>query len=225
MRKSEPFSKYAAAVAQEGVSGQGAVLLRNAIVMSNLGLVRQVAHRYKKTCSIPYPDLEQVGCIGLIKAVEGYDESPGNAFSSYAIAKIRGEILHHIRDKTTWFSGVRKITEVKRSVATADQLRDISRVSVLASTDKVIGYSGGGSAITLGETIRDERGSFHEDRDAINDCLGALSSKERSLIIDCFYGDLTLAALAKKYRCRTLGAVANRKYRALQRLRQLGTNY
>jgi RNA polymerase sigma-B factor len=73
--------------------------LRNQLVESNAGLVRQVAHRVSNQCAEPYEDLEQIGYIGLIRAIERFDPQQGCAFSSFAIPYIRGEMLHYLRDK------------------------------------------------------------------------------------------------------------------------------
>ncbi|EAZ89874.1 sigma factor SigF [Crocosphaera chwakensis CCY0110] len=73
--------------------------LRNRLVERNLGLVRQVAHRISRQCSEPYEDLEQIGYLGLIRAIERFDPQQGCAFSSFAIPYIRGEMLHYLRDK------------------------------------------------------------------------------------------------------------------------------
>lgn len=73
--------------------------LRNQLVERNLGLVRQVAHRISRQCSEPYEDLEQIGYLGLIRAIERFDPQQGCAFSSFAIPYIRGEMLHYLRDK------------------------------------------------------------------------------------------------------------------------------
>ena len=43
-------------------------------------------------------DLFQLGSIGLLKAIEGYDEGLGHAFSTYAVPKIMGEIRRFLRD-------------------------------------------------------------------------------------------------------------------------------
>ena len=73
--------------------------LRNQLVKINAGLVRKVAHQISKQCTEPYEDLEQIGYIGLIQAVERFDPRQGYAFSSFAVPYIRGEILHFLRDK------------------------------------------------------------------------------------------------------------------------------
>ncbi len=78
---------------------QPSVHLRNRLVRMNLGLVRQVAHRFTRQCAEPYEDLEQCGAIGLISAIERFDPTKGYAFSTFAVPYVRGEILHYLRDR------------------------------------------------------------------------------------------------------------------------------
>jgi RNA polymerase sigma-B factor len=73
--------------------------IRNQLVQLNFGLVRKEAHHWINQCTESYEDLLQVGCLGLIRAVERFDMSKGHAFSSFAIPYIRGEIQHYLRDK------------------------------------------------------------------------------------------------------------------------------
>jgi len=73
--------------------------IRNQLVKLNFGLVRKEAHYWSNQCTESYDDLVQVGCMGLIRAIERFDLSKGNAFSSFAIPYIRGEIQHYLRDK------------------------------------------------------------------------------------------------------------------------------
>jgi RNA polymerase sigma-B factor len=77
------------------------VQVRNQLVKLNAGLVRKIAHRISHQCSEPYEDLEQIGYLGLIRAIERFDPSQGCAFSSFAVPYIRGEILHFLRDRAT----------------------------------------------------------------------------------------------------------------------------
>ena len=77
------------------------VSLRNQLVKLHAGLVRKVAHRIRYQCTEPYEDLEQIGFIGLIRAIERFNPSQGCAFSSFAIPYIRGEMLHFLRDKSS----------------------------------------------------------------------------------------------------------------------------
>jgi len=71
---------------------------RNRIVAQNLGLVEKCAYRFSQNSREPYDDLYAVGCLGLIKAVERFDLATGHKFSSYAVPRIRGEMLHYQRD-------------------------------------------------------------------------------------------------------------------------------
>ncbi len=73
--------------------------IRNQLVQLNTGLVRKVAHQVCRQCSEPYEDLEQIGFIGLIRAIERFSPHTGCAFSSFAVPYIRGEMLHFLRDK------------------------------------------------------------------------------------------------------------------------------
>ena len=73
--------------------------VRNQIMQLNFGLVRKEAHHWVKQCHENYDDLLQVGCLGLIRAIERFDLEKGHAFSSFAIPYIRGEIQHYLRDK------------------------------------------------------------------------------------------------------------------------------
>ncbi len=73
--------------------------LRNQLVKMNAGLVRKIAHRVGHQCSEPYEDLEQIGYLGLIRAIERFNPSQGCAFSSFAVPYIRGEMLHFLRDR------------------------------------------------------------------------------------------------------------------------------
>jgi RNA polymerase sigma-B factor len=77
------------------------IKLRNELVRLNAGLVRKIAHRVSHQCSEPYEDLEQIGYLGLIRAIERFDPSQGCAFSSFAVPYIRGEMLHFLRDRGT----------------------------------------------------------------------------------------------------------------------------
>jgi RNA polymerase sigma-B factor len=77
------------------------VRLRNQLVQLNAGLVRKIAHRVSHQCAEPYEDLEQIGYLGLIRAIERFNPSQGCAFSSFAVPYIRGEMLHFLRDRSS----------------------------------------------------------------------------------------------------------------------------
>ncbi|MBR1810285.1 MAG: sigma-70 family RNA polymerase sigma factor [Clostridia bacterium] len=70
---------------------------RNRLIEENLGLVRKCAGRFRGR-GIDYEDMYSAGCIGLIKAANGFDPSLGYAFSTYAVPAILGEIKRLFRD-------------------------------------------------------------------------------------------------------------------------------
>jgi RNA polymerase sigma-B factor len=88
--------------------------LRNQLVKSNAGLVRKVAHQISRQSAEPYEDLEQVGYIGLILAIERFDSAKGYAFSSFAVPYIRGEILNFLRDRSSTIKIPRRWQELHR---------------------------------------------------------------------------------------------------------------
>ena len=77
------------------------VALRNKLVRLNAGLVRKIVHRVSHQCAEPYEDLEQIGYMGLIRAIERFNPAQGCAFSSFAVPYIRGEMLHFLRDRAS----------------------------------------------------------------------------------------------------------------------------
>ncbi len=70
---------------------------RNKMIEENIGLVHSIAKRFKGRGE-EYDDLYQAGCVGLIKAVDNFDESKGFLFSTYAVPVIMGEIRRLFRD-------------------------------------------------------------------------------------------------------------------------------
>lgn len=74
------------------------ILERNKIVEKHLGLVGKVVKKYSDTYSyLEYDDAFSIGCIGLIKAVETFDQYKGFKFSSYAGKCIANEVGMYLR--------------------------------------------------------------------------------------------------------------------------------
>ena len=70
------------------------------MVEENAGLIWSVARRFFGRGVEP-DDLYQLGCVGFLKAVDGFDEGYGTRFSTYAVPKIAGEIRRFLRDDGT----------------------------------------------------------------------------------------------------------------------------
>ena len=85
----------------------------------NAGLIWSVVRRYYGRGTDP-EDLYQLGCLGFLKAVRGFDPAFGCQFSTYAVPKIAGEIRRYLRD-----DGAVKVSRgVKERAATIRQARD-----------------------------------------------------------------------------------------------------
>ena len=70
---------------------------REELICDNLGLVHACANRFRNK-GIEYDDLFSAGCLGLVKAADGFDELRGFAFSTYAVPAILGEMKRLFRD-------------------------------------------------------------------------------------------------------------------------------
>lgn len=73
---------------------------RSTFIEQNLGLVHSCAGRFRGR-GLEYDDLYSAGCMGLIKAYDGFDETRGVCFSTYAVPVILGEIKKLFRDGGT----------------------------------------------------------------------------------------------------------------------------
>ncbi|AFY49368.1 RNA polymerase sigma factor, sigma-70 family [Nostoc sp. PCC 7524] len=99
--------------------------VRNQLVQLNFGLVRKEAHYWMNQCRESYDDLVQVGCLGLIRAIERFEIAKGHAFSSFAIPYIRGEIQHYLRDKGVTVRIPRRYLAIQqRAIGVSRSLRE-----------------------------------------------------------------------------------------------------
>ena len=98
---------------------------RDGIIQKNLGLVHACARRFIGR-GVDYEDLVQAGCVGLIKAVDNFDESRGFSLSTYAVPVILGEIKRIFRD-----DGTVKISRIikERSRKIAEFTQEYSRMN------------------------------------------------------------------------------------------------
>ena len=89
------------------------------LLIENSGLIWSVAKRYYGR-GVESEDLYQLGCLGFLKAVRGFDLNYGTQFSTYAFPKIAGEIRRFLRD-----DGVVKVSRgVKEKALTIRMARD-----------------------------------------------------------------------------------------------------
>ena len=87
--------------------------------MENSGLIWSITRRFIGR-GVETDDLFQLGCLGFIKAVDGFDLQFGTQFSTYAVPKIAGEIRRYLRD-----NGALKVARsIKEQAASLNSIRN-----------------------------------------------------------------------------------------------------
>ena len=116
--------------AQSGDAGAG-----EALVTENTGLIWSVARRFQGR-GAEMDDLYQLGCLGFLKAVEGFDPAFGTQFSTYAVPKIAGEIRRFLRD-----DGAVKVSRTIKEQAAAIKTARNALVAALGREPTVVELS------------------------------------------------------------------------------------
>ncbi len=186
-------------------------------------LLNHVVGRYAANSEEPYEDLHQVGCVGLMKAVNGYKLDSEAKFSSYAYSMIEGEIKHHLRDtalvkQPRWARSLHaKVTEATRRLTSelgrpplveevAAEVNitpeGVSELMKLFSDTDVTSLDGGGDEevdVSAIKSLRHETFSLPvEDRILLEQALESLSELQRKVVYLFFYKDLCQTEIGKK---------------------------
>lgn len=163
---------------QEGDRAAGEVL-----ITENTGLIWSVAKRFAGR-GTDMDDLYQLGCLGFLKAVEGFDISYGTQFSTYAVPKIAGEIRRFLRDDGA-VKVSRTIKEQAASIKTARNRLTLSlgREPLISEISMETGFSPedialAESATAATESIQRESG---EDGFSLESILSDTESEEEML--------------------------------------------
>lgn len=207
------------------------------MVRENIGLVHSCARHFKSR-GIEYDDLFQAGCLGLIKAVENFDEGRGVRFSTYAVPVILGEIKRLFRDGGTVKVG-RSLKElsvraVRESAVFADREGRSPTVGELAEVLNVepaeAAEALGAAQMPLSLTVDDEDGGGQLDIgvDAEDDKIAELISleqvvtqlepRDRKIIVFRYFKSRTQSETASALGM-TQVQVSRREKKILQQLR------
>ena len=177
------------------------------LVTENTGLIWSIARRYFGRGVEP-DDLFQLGCVGFLKAVEGFDTAYGTQFSTYAVPKIAGEIRRFLRD-----DGAVKVSRSVKERLTGDFGRDptVSELSEALglSPEEIAAAETATSATESIQRQTGEEGFSLEDvlctdgmeeklleRMALQEALARLNDKERLVIQLRYYHSLTQQRVA-----------------------------
>ena len=199
---------------------------RNKIVENNFGLVHQVTNYYKNSTRETYDDLFQEGCVGLIRAVNKFDIYKGNAFSSFAVPYIRGEILHYLRDKTNTIKIPRAYDSIlsklrKHTVEETAKILNITVDEILAAKKfklpiKPIHTKIGETNLTLEDVIPSpEDNNLSLELDIL---MSDLTNIERKTIERIYVEDMTQAEVAEQDGVSPI-SINRRKRKAFNKIR------
>lgn len=200
---------------------------REQLVERYLPLARRLARRYQRT-EEPLEDLVQVASLGLLKAVDRFDQEREVVFSSYAVPTILGELKRHFRDRT-WSVRVprdlqelalrvdRAVTQLSLGRGHSPSVGEIAQAVGSAPEEVLEALEAAGAyrAASLdaprsaqgeeaGETIADSLG--HEDRGfqqaerraTLEPLLDRISPRERAVLELRFGEDLTQAEIGQR---------------------------
>ncbi len=220
---------------------------REQLVEENMGLVFTVVHRFQgRGCD--QEDLVQIGCIGLLKAIDNFDCSYEVRFSTYAVPMITGEIKRFLRD-----DGMIKVSRIlKEEAAKAYRARDllekrggreptveeIAQETGISAEDLVLAmeamseveslsqtiYSGDGTPVLLGDRLPDNKDRNEEllNRMLLLGLLKLLSEDEQEIIRLRYFEDCTQVQVAERLGM-TQVQVSRAEKRILKKLREAGT--
>lgn len=210
------------------------------LVQENAGLIWSVARRFVGR-GTETEDLYQLGCLGFLKAVEGFDLAYGTQFSTYAVPKIAGEIRRFLRDDGTIkvSRGIKeqaatirtaraKLTlEMNReptiqeiSLETGFTPEEIAMAETATAATESIQRESGEEGFTLEDVLTDtESEERMVEKIALRQAVEALPERERLVIQLRYYHSLTQQRAAKVLSVSQV-QVSRIEKRALEMLRE-----
>jgi len=232
----KPFAHQLLLAAKDGDKAA-----KERLVVENSGLIWSIARRFFGRGTEP-EDLYQLGCIGFLKAVAGYDESFGTQFSTYSVPKISGEIRRYLRD-----DGIVKVSRglkerayaIKRARDTLEQ--QLGRDPRLSELEAVTNFTAeeiasAEQATEMPDSLQRENGDGGFSLEnalgtdgiedgivesvALREAISQLPERERTLIALRFYH-----AMTQQNAARILGIsqvqVSRLEKKAIEKLRKM----
>jgi RNA polymerase sigma-B factor len=200
--------------------GEGDAVARDQLVALMLPLARGLARRYANRGE-PLDDLEQVACIGLLKAIDRFDCGRDVRFATFAVPTIAGEIKRHFRDKGWMVRVPREVQELSARLGPARDraTRELGRPPTVAELARAaeareeqvleaLNAAGAYRTLSLDEPAGEGSGAMDalggpdanyelaEQREVLRGGLAALDDREREILRLRFYEGLTQREIA-----------------------------
>lgn len=196
---------------------------REKYIEGNLRLVLSVIKRFSNH-NENADDLFQIGCIGLIKAIDNFDCTMGVKFSTYAVPMIIGEVRRYLRDNSSYriprslrdtaYKAIQTKEQLSRTTTREPTLEEISEESGISVEDIVYSlnaiqtplslfdpiYTDGGDALYVMDQISDKKNkeeNWVEDI-SLNDALNRLNERDERIIKLRFFEGKTQVEVAEE---------------------------
>ena len=186
---------------------QGDMKAREELIAGNLRLVLSVIQKFTNRGE-NVDDLFQVGCIGLIKAIDNFNVDLDVRFSTYGVPMIIGEIRRYLRDNSSlrvsrsMRDTAYKVLQAKERYISEHQkeptieeiakMLDIKREEVVFALDAIVDpvslyepvYSDGGDTICVMDQVRDSKNTDESwlEQIALKEAISHLSERERHIL-------------------------------------------
>ena len=204
-------------------SKQGDLVARQELIEGNLRLVLSVIQKFAGRGENA-DDLFQVGCIGLLKAVENFDKTKEVRFSTYGVPMIAGEIRRYLRDNssirvsrslrdaaykvlqckeqmTAEMNREPTVEEIARhlELPVEDVVNAMDAVSVPVSLYEPV-YSDGGDPLTVMDQVHDTKNTDDRwlEHIALKDAVSRLGDREKLILSMRFYDGKTQMEVARE---------------------------
>ena len=194
---------------------------RDELIRGNLRLVLSVIQKFSGRGENA-DDLFQVGCVGLIKAIDNFDITQPVRFSTYGVPMIVGEIRRYLRDNSTIrvsrsmrdtaykvMQAREKLMSETQREPTVEQLAkelDIPREDVVFAMDAIVDpvslfepiYSDSGDTVCVMDQVKDSKNTDEQwlEHIALKDALDRLGERERHILALRFYEGKTQMEVA-----------------------------
>ncbi len=191
---------------------EGDEFARDKFVVANLRLVLSVVQRFSAHCD-KSDDMFQVGCVGLLKAIDNFDETLGVKFSTYAVPMIVGEIRRFLRDNNSVrisrsirdvayksLQAKEKYIKENNAEPTLEQISemiDIPLKDVIFALDAISEtvslsepiYNDGNEAIRIMDQIADDKNCDEDimEKLSLGDAIKNLSDREKEILLMRYY--------------------------------------
>ena len=201
----------------------GDLSAREELINGNLRLVLSVIQSFKSRCDNP-DDLFQVGCIGLIKAIDNFDPTLEVRFSTYAVPMIIGELRRYLRDynsvrvprslRDLAYKALKAKEVLSAKLSHEPTVEEIAKEineepkAVSKALDAILEpislydpvFSDNGDSLFVLDQIKDENSNDEAwiDNIAIKNAISKLGEREKNILFMRFYNGKTQTEVSKE---------------------------